>query len=241
MSRNYIIVLASGFGVRLGSSLTPKHLYPLKGIELINWTVNTLIESNLYDKIVVVTQQSHLEMTINAISKINNFESKLFTFDVGAIERMASFFNGLKSIVESHSLNPDDTITLLDANRPLTNVDQLKNLVKYTNEDGSACLARPVVNGVAEIFKNKIVLVPSKERYVEFVTPESIKFKILEKIFTSKNVTRNSLVEIALHESVHPIILESSELNSKLTYIEDLNFLESLVEKYRIIGPAISN
>ena len=237
--KNHSIVLASGSGMRLGQSKVPKHLLQLDGVPLVVWTLNTILSSRLFDRIVVVTNHDNLSVTTSTITKYFPWEGERMSCILGAEERVQSFFNGYLELAKRVKLGDRDNIVLHDANRPFATVEQLVTLVDLIEARGCACLARPVVNGVASVAGENIVAVPAKDRFVEFVTPEGIQNRLLEKLAPFEGCRLPSLVDMALHLGVKPTFGGSSERNSKVTYPEDVSFLEGLQKKYQIERPVI--
>ena len=235
--KNFAIILASGAGTRFNSKKIPKHLINIMGVPTIIWTLDSVIRSNIFDLIVVVTKKKSLHLTNK---KINIFfhkkKNKIFS-TIGGKDRIRSFFEGLRKVINLTQIKKNDIISLIDSNRPFCSVNQLKEMNKLVKKFGCVCPARPVVNGVAEINKKKIINVPVKEKFVEFVTPEFILYNILDNSINSYKKQFKSLVEYSLNLSLKPIYINSNELNSKLTYPEDLVFLEGLVKKYKLKIP----
>lgn len=229
----YAVILASGSGVRYNSDEIPKHLIKINDIPTIVWSLNSVLKSNIFDRVVIVTRDIDQAITRSSISKFFEFDHYKLITAIGGDTRMESFFNGLNEISKSIKIHEDDIISLIDANRPFTSVNQIFELYNLADTKQCSCLARPVVNGVAKTNGDKIIHVPKKEDYVEFVTPEFIKFKILKDV-NNKNKFFKSLVEFSLNISVKPSFAKSSDLNSKLTYPEDRMFLEKLSYKCKI-------
>ena len=238
--RSFAIVLASGSGSRFNSNDLPKHLIKIKDIPTIIWTLDSVVGSTIFENVVVVTREKDLKNTNEIISKYFDIEKSRLLFTVGGNDRMQSFFNGVLKIFEKNQIDNNDLVALIDSNRPFCSIKQLKDLNNLASANGCSCPARPVVNGVAKILSNKITEVPAKDDFVEFVTPEFLKYQILEKSKKNNKIFK-SLVEYSLDMSVNPIFLTSSDLNSKLTYPEDLVFLEGLVNKYNLIKPLKKN
>lgn len=232
--RTSAVILASGSGSRFGSDDCPKHLTKIGGVPVIIWTLSSVLNSKIFDKVVIVTKESDLAPTNMIISEFFDSKKLGLLSAIGGDERIESFFNGVLEISRSEKINNNDLIALIDSNRPFCSVQQILDLNNLAFEYGCSCPARPVVNGVAKISKDTIIDVPDKEKYVEFVTPEFIQYEILKK---SKNKAYKSLVEYSLGMSIQPRFIASSDLNSKLTYPEDLYFLESVASKYNIPEP----
>lgn len=232
----FAIVLASGSGIRYNSHDVSKHLVKIKNVPIIVWTLNTIIKSKKFNKIIIVTRDNDVENTFNAVSEFFDLDKEGLQITIGGQERMDSFFNGISKLQQDENINKKDLIALIDSNRPFCTEKQILELFNLAVEHGSSCPARPVVNGVAKIINKKIIEVPEKGNFVEFVTPEFIEFRILEES-KKKNNSYKSLVEHSLDMFINPAFTASSELNHKLTYPEDFVFLEKLVNRHKIIAP----
>ena len=237
-SKSYAIILASGSGLRFNSKSQPKHLINICEVPLIIWTLDTVIKSNQFDAVVVVTKSTELMQTEKIIFKYFYQESLQLSMASGSKTRIQSFINGLISLKNIYDVKDNDIISLIDSNRPFCSKQQLIDLKNKALKYGCACPARPVVNGVAKISANKIVEVPNKEEFIEFVTPEFIQYGQLKKsLKITKNNLPNSLVEFALQISNKPHVIQSEDINAKLTYPEDLYYFEGLTKKYNINIP----
>lgn len=233
--KSYAIILASGSGVRFGATSVPKHMTLIHGKPCFVWTVGSAIKSRIFSAIVIVTQHKDMRVTNDAVSHfIKKSECPIFLTE-GANERMASFAKGLQRLCTEYSdAGQHGIVALIDANRPLIPPQQLCSLNIKTKEFGCACPGRGIVNGVARARDGKIIEVPNKSEYIEFVTPEFINLSLISSLARDTTYKFKSLVEYALDKSVHPFILESSILNTKLTYPEDISVLEGLVTEYQI-------
>ena len=231
----FAIILASGSGSRFKSDDCPKHLIKIKDVPTVVWTLNSIVNSGIFKEIVVVTKNLELSNTNNIISQYFDVDKLGLLSTSGGAERMESFLNGVSKISENTKINNQDLIVLIDANRPFCSAKQMIDLNDLAAKHGCSCPARPLVNGVAKILSNRIIEVPTKENYLEFVTPEFIRFELFDK---SKDKKFKSLVEYSLNMSVNPTYILSSDLNSKLTYQEDLVYFEKLVDKYNLHRPS---
>lgn len=233
-SNAYAIILASGFGKRLGKGLYPKHLIKINNIPLIIWSISQVLKTKYFKKIIVCTHKKYLKETKKIIKKYYNKRQEIFITQ-GARERMESFFNGsnyLKKIL--HNLNTNDVIGLFDANRPFAPKNQLQALITIAKKNKLSCPARTIVNGVAKINKNKIIEVPLKEKFVNMITPEFVRYDLLNKFNNNLKKKEKSLVEYGFLENIFAEYVDFNELNSKLTYLEDISYFEFLINSYKI-------
>ena len=236
---HYAIILASGRGLRFGNN-SAKHLAKIGGIPVLIWCITSVIQVKKYCEIVIVIDKKYEEDTYAELSKFSDLNSNRITLVHGSTERMVSFFNGYSYLLSRNINQYDALITLVDANRPFTSASQYKAISELAAKHHSSCLARPIVNGVAKINGNNIVQVPNKNEFVEFVTPECIKSKLLNDLDKHNFIEVTSLVDIALNRGVFPKIFPSTDLNFKLTYPDDSSYLNSLIQKYKISPPNLN-
>jgi len=231
------IILASGKGIRFENKTNPKHLTEILGVPVLVWTIDNIINSNLFFKVILVCDKSTINQTKKTISQYFSFSKDYFHIVEGAESRMGSFFNGLKEYDSLKFKNKDIIISLFDANRPFISREQIQKLYNNSVRHGCSCPARPVVNGVARIKEGRIIDVPKKEEFIEFVTPEFIKFSLLKSsVETSKSIHK-CFVEYALAVGIKPVVCESSLLNTKLTYPNDKALLENIALEYQLEKP----
>ncbi len=233
--KRYPIVLASGAGERFGAFKTPKHLTPLMGVPVLIWTLKTITKSKLFEKIIILVREQDLILTQSYIDKYFKNIDITYELSLGGKTRSASFLCGFDHLNKTTILKPDDIICVFDSNRPLSPIKQLEDLSEAVNLYECVCPARSVVNGVAEIEGDFIVNVPEKSNYVEFVTPEFMKFGSLKEALNKKEFP--CLVEYALSLGLKPFTVPSMPLNVKLTFPEDTTYLEGMIEKYQLAIP----
>ena len=82
-TKSYAIILASGSGSRFNSNSCPKHLIDIKGVPTIVWTLSLILQSGIFDGIIIVTRDSDLPITNKSISKFFNIEKETFLTTAG--------------------------------------------------------------------------------------------------------------------------------------------------------------
>tara|TARA_B100000131_G_C18113721_1_gene610550 strand:- start:38 stop:790 length:753 start_codon:yes stop_codon:yes gene_type:complete len=236
------IVLASGSGQRFGEKTKPKHLTHILEVPVLVWTLNTIINSKLFSAINIVTRKNDLTQTENIVREYFSIDMFPLLFTEGSKKkRIESFLLGLGKINDINLINKETIIALFDANRPFTPSRQIKDLFETSLEFGCSCPARPVINGVARIDSGRIINIPDKSTFAEFVTPEFIKFSILEESLEKYKDSFKSLVEYALAIGIEPTPVEAYSLNAKLTYPEDKTFLDGLALDNQLLTPSKFN
>lgn len=223
------IVLASGSGQRFEAGNIPKHLTAVLDVPVLIWTLNTIYRCQIFSSVAIVCREKDFLITKKSVEDFQFNKSLNITYAIGASERTESFISGFNELRDNLLIDNKSMVALFDANRPLTTVEQLASLNEAALRFGCSCPARPVINGVAKIESDRIVEVPNKQEFVEFVTPEFIKLE-----FYNNNIKNcfmkgyDCFVEYSLDMGFTPKTISASSLNSKLTYPEDKTFLEGL-------------
>lgn len=231
------VVLASGSGQRFGATCVPKHLTHILGVPIFVWTLNTAIQSKLFSSITVVTRKNEIRQTEKILREYFSYDILPIRITNGSSARIQSFLFGLNDLIDAEVVSEETIVALFDANRPFTPISQLQRLYEAALEFECSCPARPIVNGVARIESDRILEVPIKSNYVEFVTPEFIKYRTLKKSLEKNKDNFNCFVEYALELGVRPKTIEANYFNTKLTFPEDKSYLEGLALKYKLVKP----
>ena len=237
--RSFAIILASGSGQRFGASHTPKHLTKINDVSSIVWTLSSIVKTGKFEKIIVIVRsqdESQTQKQINLYLAHHHAVLDLVTIEAGG-QRIDTILFGIRYLEKQCKPAPDDVIAIFDSNRPLTPTDQLLKLHSYVSDHLCVCPARDVVNGVAKVRNGFIIEVPDKATFVEFVTPEFIKYQLLKRSLQNSEKKYACLVEFAISQGVHPFFVSSSSLNTKLTFPEDVAHLEGLIRKYNVETP----
>jgi len=231
------VVLASGSGLRYRAESIPKHLTPILNVPILVWTLNSAIESEVFSSIIVVVSKNDLLQTKKIIKEYFSDDPIKILLTEGSNERTKSFLFGFHSLVKSDLVNSETIVALLDANRPFIPINQFQDLFKVALEFNCSCPTRSVVNGIAKIDSNRILEVPDKQSYVEFVTPEFLKLDLAKISSTNFLEGYSCFVEYALDMGINPGTVAASPLNMKLTYPEDQTYLEGLALENQLLRP----
>ena len=232
------IVLASGSGQRFGNKDLPKHLTPVLEVPIFIWTVSTVIQSKLFSSIVVVTSQNDYQRTEKILKEYFSDDMSGIRLTEGGNERRESFLLGLEDLTKANLVSNENIVALFDANRPFAPMSQLQGLYEAASEYGCSCPARPLVNGVARMDSKRILDVPDKSNYFEFVTPEFMRLSALKTALENSEEGFYSLVEYSLDVGLTPMTVDASNLNTKLTYPEDKTFLEGVALDNKLVKPS---
>lgn len=231
------VILASGSGQRFGADNVPKHLTPILDVPILVWTLNTVIKSSIFSSVIVVTRKADLSVTESVLIEYFNKDEFPILLTEGGNERTASLLLGFQSLVNANLVDSESIVALFDANRPFTPESQLRELYDVALDGECSVPARPVINGVAKAEAGRILEVPTKSSFVEFVTPEFLRLDAFNFELKSFMKGYDCFVEFALALGFQPLTVEASELNAKLTYPEDKTYIEGLAVDNKLIIP----
>lgn len=216
----YIVIVAGGQGVRMGTAL-PKQFLNIGGKPILYYTIKAFLDSVPQSNIVVVLPE-------NDISKfqivLTHFESGInLTIVEGGNNRFESVKNGLKNI-------PNNAIILVhDGVRPFISSALISKCISEAYAKGSAIPVIKVEESIRQISGNSSKAVDrSAFRIVQ--TPQVFKSEIILPAF-EQNYQQNFTDEASVVESFGREInlIEGEKSNIKITTQEDLERAEYIL------------
>ena len=219
--KTFGIILAAGESTRFDARVN-KLFYKVNDKELILYPVETFLNNESIDEVVIVSSESNK-------SKLENlFKGKHeITVIEGGLSRQESEYCAIQYLEQNAT---DDCIVAIhDAARSFLSTELLTNLVNTAKEYGSAA---PYLesNKFYDTSNNEMVLT---KKIVDIQTPQIYKYKeLLEGYsFLSENGITNM---VDTTESMYKFnklktqVIKGEKNNLKITYKSDLNTLESI-------------
>ena len=219
--KTFGIILAAGESTRFDARVN-KLFYKVNDKELILYPVETFLNNESIDEVVIVSSESNK-------SKLENlFKGKHeITVIEGGLSRQESEYCAIQYLEQKAT---DDCIVAIhDAARSFLSTELLTNLVNTAKEYGSAA---PYLesNKFYDTSNNEMVLT---KKIVDIQTPQIYKYKeLLEGYsFLSENGITNM---VDTTESMYKFnklktqVIKGEKNNLKITYTSDLNTLESI-------------
>ncbi len=205
---NYFVILAAGKSKRFHRNLA-KQFYNYKNKELIDHSIDKSINSKLFKKIIVVT------------NNINKLHSKKYPKSIilinGGKERSDSSLKALKYLKK---FNPKN-VFIHDAARPNFSIKLLKKILKNLKKNKAVVPALPSNDSIKYKIKNQIFNL-NRDNSLLTQTPQAFRFKELYNLaITEKNkVTDEATLFLNQDHKVKFILGEKQ--NNKITYIDDI-------------------
>ncbi len=219
--KTFGIILAAGESTRFDARVN-KLFYKVNDKELILYPVETFLNNESIDEVVIVSSESNK-------SKLENlFKGKHeITVIEGGLSRQESEYCAIQYLEQKAT---DDCIVAIhDAARSFLSTELLTNLVNTAKEYGSAA---PYLesNKFYDTSNNEMVLT---KKIVDIQTPQIYKYKELLEGYSylSENGITNM---VDTTESMYKFnklktqVIKGEKNNLKITYTSDLNTLESI-------------
>jgi len=203
---NYFIILASGQSKRFNSK-TYKQFIIYKNKALFEHSVEKALNSKLFKKIILVNDKKQIK---------NEFPKKVIIIK-GGKERSDSSLIALKFIKRFKPNN----VLIHDAARPNFSEKLLKKLI-YSLKKNKASI--PVIHSKDSIkykIKNKIFNLDRKNSYLT-QTPQAFKFKNLYELSIQHKNKIQDEATLFIENNLKIKFIKGENLNSKITYKNDL-------------------
>lgn len=219
---NYAVVVAAGRGVRMGAAVN-KVLLPLRGEPVIRHAVRAFCEADEIDGVVVVASADETEQMRAALCGLE----KVCAIVPGGSTRQESVKNGLDALPK------EARIALVhDGARPLISRELIARCIRQTEDCGSAVVCTPVTDTVKVEKDGCVVRTLDRSQLRAVQTPQCFFAGELKAAYEAAardgvSVTDDASVMEHAGHSVH--LLESSEVNFKLTTPEDLRRAEDII------------
>lgn len=201
MIKKYVIIVAGGKGLRMGSEL-PKQFIPINGKPVLMHTIDKFISSIEGINIILVIPQSHNSYWKELCIKYNfNIDH---TVIFGGETRFHSVQNGLKACDEK-----DAIVAIHDGVRPLVSKDVIVSMFKRAENVSAVIPTIAVHETVRQLHSDGNSTTVPREEYVLVQTPQ---------IFTSELIHRAYLQPFNPHFTDDASVVES--LGERVTLIE---------------------
>ena len=218
----YIIIVAGGKGLRMGSDI-PKQFLPIGGKPVLMRTLERFREYSSDLQIILVLPEAQQDYWRELCSKYDfQVEYRLAN---GGQTRFHSVQNGLRLV-------PDDAegvVGVHDGVRPFPSIEVIRNCYATAREKKAVIPVIPVVETVRHLEGNKSVTVP-RDEYRLVQTPQTFDIQLLKAAnrqpYNDGFTDDASVVESYGHEIT---LVEGNRENIKITTPYDLKVAEVLL------------
>jgi len=220
--KTYGVILAAGDSTRFDEEVN-KLFYKVNGKELVLYPVETFLDNNEIDEVLLVSSKSNKSAFEKLLKKHQSVSIIL-----GGDSRQESEYYALQYLQDKATDNC--FIVIHDAARSFLSSELLTSLVKTAEEHGSAA---PYLDNSKfyDIQNDEIV---TQKKIVDIQTPQVYKYKELFECysFLSKNNitgmvdTTESMFNFNKYETQ---VIRGEENNLKITYKSDLEIIEKAI------------
>ena len=217
--KTYGVILAAGDSTRFDEEVN-KLFYKVNGKELVLYPVETFLENNEIDEVIIVCSESNMTELEGLLAKHQSV-----SIIVGGDSRQESEYCALQHL--QNKATDNCLVAIHDAARSFIPSELLTSLVNTAKKFGSASPYLDNSN-FYDIENNKFV---TKRKIVDIQTPQVYKYKELFECysFLSKNNitgmvdTTESMFNFNKFET-H--VIRGEEKNLKITYKNDLEIIQ---------------
>lgn len=219
---DYIIIVAGGKGLRMGSDI-PKQFLPIGGKPVLMRTLERFREYSGDLQIILVLPEAQQDYW-HELCKQYHFDVE-YTLANGGQTRFHSVQNGLAKI-------PDDAqgvVGVHDGVRPFPSIEVIRNCYDTAREKKAVIPVIPVVETVRHIKDNASITVP-RDEYRLVQTPQTFDIQLLKAAnrqpYNDGFTDDASVVESFGHDIT---LVEGNRENIKITTPYDLKIAEVLI------------
>ncbi len=210
---NVALILSSGIGQRLGSTI-PKQYLKICGKMVVSYVIEAALKAQKLDKIIVVAHHPFIEDLQQEYPNLIYVE--------GGDTRNKSLRNGVDFIKENYQC---ESVIVLDAVRPFVTGELIDKYLDIIKSGYDICVTTSKITDSLNCLDMKTC---DRDRYFLTASPMSFEFSKLEK-----NLDRDSKIVEVLQmypSNTKVYYYYDFKENYKLTYLEDLDFLECMME-----------
>lgn len=219
---DYIIIVAGGKGLRMGSDI-PKQFLPIKGIPVLMRTITRFYEYNPSISIILVLPH-HQQQYWHSLCKQYNFGISHTVVD-GGDTRFHSSLNGIAAI-------PDDcqgVVGIHDGVRPFVSTDVIARCYDAARTNGAAIPVLPVTDTLRHISAASEGHNVMRANYRIVQTPQVFDIALAKQAFTQtyrEEFTDDASVAESMGCKIE--MVEGNRENIKITTPFDLKIAEIL-------------
>ena len=229
---NIAIILSGGVGSRMGLNL-PKQYVMVNDRPIITYCVQTFIEDDLTDAIIIGVADEWIEFVKEHVAKLK--PQKPIYYAKPGETRQFSIYNALK-VVKENGFCDDDVVIIHDAARPLVSHELIARCYNGCQEADGIMPVIPVKDTtyLSEDGKH-IQSLLNRSHLWGGQAPEAFRFgkylKVHEEMPREELLNINGSTEIAFKAGLICQMVEGDPMNFKITTPEDLSNFEAIVIK----------
>mgnify|MGYP003375644874 CR=1 FL=1 len=218
---NFAIVLSGGTGSRLPGLGVPKQYYKAGQKPVIAYSLETLAEIGMFQKLVIVAQEEWQSFLLPYLEEGKG----RFVFACPGENRQLSIYHGLLSLKDDAS--EDDIVLIHDGARPMTSKALFKSCIREAECADGAMPVLPMKDTVYYSKDGKAVTsLLERECIFAGQAPEAFRYgkylRAVEALLPEEILLIHGSSEPALKAGMNIRLVEGEEANFKITTASDL-------------------
>ena len=206
---NYFVILAAGKSKRFHKDIN-KQFYNYKNKEIIDHSVEKSLNSKLFERILIVTNNlKHLK---------KKRYPKSISIIKGGKERSDSSLIALKFLKRYKPKN----VFVHDAARPNFSINLLKKILKNLKKNKAVVPVVSPKDSIKYKFKNEIFNLKRINSLLT-QTPQAFRFKELYNLAINEKNKVNDEATLFLNKDYKIKFISGENQNTKITYLDDIN------------------
>ena len=205
---NYFVILAAGKSKRFHKNIA-KQFYKYKNKEIIDHSVEKSLNSNLFRKVLVVT------------NNVNHFRKKNYSKSINIIkggrERSDSSLLALKYLKKYKPKN----VFIHDAARPNFSIKLLKNIAKNLNKNKAVVPVILSKDSIKYKIKNQVYNLNKNKSFLT-QTPQAFKFKELYNLAIKEKNKVSDEATLFINKNYKIKFIPGENKNNKITFLSDI-------------------
>lgn len=232
ITMNIAVILAGGVGSRLGAD-RPKQFLEIRGRMVIERTIDAFEANANIDEIAVVINPMYID-EMESIVKRNGWK-KVRRVLKGGTERYMSTLSAIKAYGDMEEAN----MLFHDAVRPMVSQVIIDRVINALEEHDAVGVAVKVTDTIWETDDDTIKSIPNRNMLMRAQTPQAFKMRVIKEAYRIGLQDQNMcstddcgmVMRYIPEEKIY--IVEGEEQNIKLTYKEDIPYIEMLINKQK--------
>lgn len=227
--KNIALVSAAGRGTRFVSKYDiPKQYISIGDKTILRLAIESLINTDDIDGVVVIIHQDDIEMYHKSIIGIDGILGYVF----GGATRQESIKNGLDFIKQ---FNPENVL-IHDANRPLVDKKLIRSIVKTLEMETCVIPAVQIADTLKKCNNDKILWTVDRTNLWRAQTPQGFKYSTIYSLhhkYIDKQFTDDA--SIAEYDGIEVKIIPGSDNNIKITTDKDYELAKKIIDSNAIL------
>ena len=220
--KTYGVILAAGDSTRFDAKVN-KLFYKVNGKELVIYPIETFLENNHIDEVLIVSSESNMSYLEKLLTKHHSVSVIL-----GGDSRQESEYCALKHL--QNKATDDCLIVIHDAARSFMSSELLTSLINAAKQQGSAA---PYLDD-SKFYDVEIDEVVTNKNIVDIQTPQVYKYKELFECYSflsKNNITGmvDTTESMFNYNKFETYVIRGEDSNLKITYKSDLETFEKVI------------